>query len=587
MLRRTLWITAILIWAAGGPASSQSADDAMATLIAGRYEDLEARFQAAQASYKRGESSDEQLLASFRPFYDVSNPRYLTHLEEWVRVKPRSYVARLALGIHLKYIGLDARGSDPLSVTPDARVRAFRAAFRRASDVLGDSLSLDDKPLLTYHHLIDPNGALPEFASNRQLLEKAVELDASTFIVRRKYLVTLPGRWGGSIEKMEEFVDQCRTLSFSPAQVAKLERDLDEERAYLAYVHGNHVDAERRYARLVAQDPEDRKSRTFLMAVLAAQHKCDQVISLAGKILSDNPANTVALSDRGLCNVRQKKFKAGIADYRAAAELGSAWAQKELARLHWEGRLVEKDRKLALDLLRKASESGDLEAQRQFQIATGERISVKVGVRDVLAPMSWVSLPLIVIGVVGAFIRRRVSPDIAVRRLQFPLWRYWGAVLCIVVLGGALLLAWLTPSRDALLLFWVLVLAAAIIWLIVDAARTLLVRHDLGIDGICSVGWGRTVEMKWTEVVRLDYLHKKSAFHLIGLYGREIRIHQAVGNFQLFAQEALAHVVVMSAEAYRTLKEIVDPDFFAWDEDEDEDPDADVVGDVSDGRPKP
>ena len=583
MLRRTLWMAAMLLWAAAGPALSQSADDAMAMLIAGRYEDLEARFQAAQASYKRGESSDEQLLASFRPFYDVSNPRYLTHLEEWVRVKPRSYVARLALGIHLKYIGLDARGSDPLSVTPDARVHAFRAAFRRASDVLGESLSLDDKPLLTYHHLIDPNGALPEFASNRQLLEKAVELDARTFIVRRKYLVTLPGRWGGSVEKMEEFVDQCRMLGFSSTQIAKLERDLDEERAYLAYVHGNHVDAERRYTRLVAQDPEDRKSRTFLMVVLAAQHKCDQVIALADKILSDNPVNAVALSNRGLCNVRQERFKAGIADYRAAAELGNAWAQKELARLHWEGRLVEKDRKLALDLLRKASESGDPEAQRQFQTATGERISVKASVRDVLAPITWASLPFIAIGVTGAFIRRRVSPEIAARRLQFTLWRYWGAVLCMVILGGALLLTWLTPHLDPLLPFWLLVLAGAIIWLIVDAARTLLMRHDLSNDGIRSSGWGRAVEMKWAEVVRFDYLHKKSAFHLSGPYAREIRIHQAVGNIEVFAQEALAHVAVMGEEAYYTLKEILDPNFFsAWEEDEEDD----VSGDVSDDTSK-
>lgn len=579
-MRRAPWIAAMLFWAAACLALSQSPDEPMAILLAGRYDELEDRFQSAQDSYKRGESSDEQLLASFRPFYDVSDSRYLAHLEEWVREKPRSYVAHLALGIHLKYIGLDARGDQPLSVTPDAQVKVFHEAFRRAADVLDDSLSLDDRPLLSYHHLIDPNGALPMLASNRILLDEAVKLDPRSFIVRRKYLLTLPARWGGNLNEMQQFIEECRTVGFSATQIAKLERDLEEERAYLAFRRRDFADAEIRYTALVAQDPEDHKSRIFLLTVLSQLRKCDQAIALADQILRDNPANTVALGNRGLCHVRQERFEAGIADYRAAAERGDTWAQRELARLHWQGRLVKKDRKLALELLRRASESGDAEAQKELERITGERVATKVGERDAIVPMAWIAGPLVVAGLATLFVRRRAPADVVARRLQFSLWRYWGVALCFVFLGGAVYLGLFTPSRDRLMPLWLLLIVGVMAWLARDAARTLLLRHDLLIDGIRTSGWGRAVELKWAELVRFDHLWKKSTFRLFGPDGRITSVDQSVMNVQRFAQEALSQVPVMDEGAYYSLKEILDPDYCAEHPDED-DLDGD---DQADGR---
>lgn len=93
---RKRWWFAVALFAliAGARAEAPATIDPVRALLAGDYAAVDRRMQAVQDDYKRGAITDEQLLAAFRPFYDIETADS-HHLNEWVSAFPRSYVARL------------------------------------------------------------------------------------------------------------------------------------------------------------------------------------------------------------------------------------------------------------------------------------------------------------------------------------------------------------------------------------------------------------------------------------------------------------------------------------------------------------
>jgi hypothetical protein len=196
--------------------------DPMALLMSGQYDELDRVLQAVQDGYRQGSITDEQLLAAFRPFYRVSDPGQDRHFDAWVQRKPRSYVARLARGIHYKYVGVRGRGTDTLNNVPDANLWTRKEAYKKAADDLDASLDLDGKPLLSYHHLMDAGGSLLLLTSNRGLLDKAIALDPGNLIVRRKFLNTLATRWRHRQKEMRAFVAESRAAGLPDGQIRTL-----------------------------------------------------------------------------------------------------------------------------------------------------------------------------------------------------------------------------------------------------------------------------------------------------------------------------------------------------------------------------
>src|SRR5688500_2135534 len=68
--------------------------DPIVLLAAGRYAELDSTLARVQAQYRQRETTDEHLLAAFRPFYYLTRPGLEQNLDTWVREYPASYVAR-------------------------------------------------------------------------------------------------------------------------------------------------------------------------------------------------------------------------------------------------------------------------------------------------------------------------------------------------------------------------------------------------------------------------------------------------------------------------------------------------------------
>jgi uncharacterized protein DUF4034 len=247
-VRRTLWhfgsgLILALAFACASAATSQSpSPDLLTLLMAGRYDELDNRLQSVQKDYKRHSISDEQLLAAFRPFY-VTDPKQVPYFDQWVEHKPKSYVARLARGIHFKYVGLEARGGDFIDKTSEAQLRGMEVAFGKAALDLHASLSLDEKPLLSYLHSMDIGRNLGLKRFDRELLEAANRVDPHNFIVRRKFFYMLQTRWGGSVQEMRNALEEIRRSGASATQLRDLEVAVMDDEAWVYVYRVNNYPA--------------------------------------------------------------------------------------------------------------------------------------------------------------------------------------------------------------------------------------------------------------------------------------------------------------------------------------------------------
>lgn len=346
-----------------------SSGQATNLLTAGRYAELDRLMQQVQDQYRKGAISDEQLLAAFRAFY-IRDPKQTPYFDKWVEQRPKSYVAHLARGIHLKYVGMEARGNKFISQTSREQLDGMMQAFKPAIADLRASMALDAKPLLSFHHLIDIGNFLGLREMNRDLIRATENVDPKNFVVRYKFLLTLQSRWGGSVKEMQEFVDECKRVGLPSDKLRVMQRAVTEDQAWVYYHREkNYEAAARTYELLLEEAPLGSDILRDLVWARIQLRQLDAAIAAATRALAQDPKDVWTLTQRAWCYTQQKKGAEGITDYLAAAELGHAPAQRELGRLYWYGTVSRPDRQAAIKWMREAAQQGDEGARKDLEWA--------------------------------------------------------------------------------------------------------------------------------------------------------------------------------------------------------------------------
>jgi len=215
------------------PSSPAADSPASPMLRSGRYQELDGRYTAIQRRFDNGDLSGDDLRVAFRDFY-VTDRSLGPKFDEWVAQYPQSYVARVARGIYYKKVGFEARGTKYIKETSQSQIDAMTAAFEKSVADLRASLTMGPKPFLSYFHLLDIGMAVGAKENLRELFDRAIALDPSSYAVRLKYMVTLEPRWGGSMEEMRNFYAECQRAGLNDAQNKELQGMLAQEQAWLA-----------------------------------------------------------------------------------------------------------------------------------------------------------------------------------------------------------------------------------------------------------------------------------------------------------------------------------------------------------------
>ena len=334
------------------------------------YVDLEINLDKAIGDYKQGRITDIDLRDLFFVFEDTK-PELAQRYDRWWAQYPKSYAAHLARGIYFRSVAGERRGDDYFSQTPASKIDAMEEMLGQAFVELQTSLSLDDKPILSYMYLISVGKHERGGRYLRQVLDDSLKVDPKNFIVRRTYLRTLRPRWGGSMQAMLDFVQECRAAGLPPAQISDLEGLVEEELGWEAEDGQQFDDAILHYANAVRVFPHSADSWIDYARVLYSHADCARALpvltrlsSFAGQLGSEQ---AWAHSARGWCleQTRPQSDEA-FGELRAAAELGDAWAENELGEALYAGRLVSPDPNEAMEWLQKAAAQGNEQAKRHL-----------------------------------------------------------------------------------------------------------------------------------------------------------------------------------------------------------------------------
>jgi tetratricopeptide (TPR) repeat protein len=350
------------------PASPLNASDVAVLLTSDHYELLDHYFSGVQRDYVEGKISDETLRNAFRAFYDTSSvlePKY----DVWVRQYPQSYVARLARGIYYKKMGQARRGTDFIDNTSLMQLAGMELAYHRALADFRASENLDKRPLLTYMHMMDVSSQAGDLAANRAILDAAIRVDPTNFVVRQKYMISLEPRWGGSREQMKGFLEECRNAQLNAATLRRLEAVIVGDQAQAEYDSKNYGAATPGYRTALDMGAE---TICWECAAYAAsdQKQYADAIKFYSMMLQDSPSDAATLARRAYAYSQLEDPKA-LDDFTAAANLGDAYAQNELGKYNLYGvpGLVPQNRERAIDWFRKAAAHGDPDGKRNLAAA--------------------------------------------------------------------------------------------------------------------------------------------------------------------------------------------------------------------------
>lgn len=348
--------------ASAGPVSVPTQTEALGMLAAGQYAELDARFGAIQAAYKKRTMSDEDLRAAFRVFYDP-DPALEAQYLAWVRHSPRSYVAHLATGIYYKKVGQDIRGDKFASETSQASLDGMDAAFQKSAAELRTSLALDDKPLLTLLHLMNIDQYEGDPVDARRLLDRSLVVDPKNFIIRNVYMLTLEARWGGSAAAMQAFLKECAHAGLSREHYRALEALVHEDQGWAdEYGSGDYKAAIAEYEKASKLNPARNClpcSPISRAAQLSLENKdYPEAIRQFNKVLALVPADVTARAGRGFARLQLGQVKDAVADIQFSADHGSAYGQDLLGKMYLMGTSIPKDRDQAIAWFRKAADQG-------------------------------------------------------------------------------------------------------------------------------------------------------------------------------------------------------------------------------------
>jgi Tfp pilus assembly protein PilF len=282
-------------------------------------------------------------------------------LDAWISEMPRSYAARLARGVFYTSVGFDRRGTCTADRTSCVKFDAMRENHAKALIDLEAAYAMNPRLVHALIYKMDIAMAAGDRRINKEMHDKALELNPLSLTVRFWRVTALLPRWGGSIGEMQAEIDAARPYYRKNPALRALEGRIAFERGDDAYYDARDMaTAAARYAEALSfgshpfyhamrADALVRLGETSsavpdIEAALAAAPNDPRAKFLRGYMfykanitplaladlnaaLEGNPRNDEAIHYRGLVYAQTGNVKAAIADLERAIVLNPGNAE--------------------------------------------------------------------------------------------------------------------------------------------------------------------------------------------------------------------------------------------------------------------
>ncbi len=142
--------------------------------------------------------------------------------DEWIGACPDSWVPLTARATWHEAAGWKARGTKWAQETTDDQFREMTDRFELAMRDLDASLRLRPRQLYAYVILMDMAKSFGDREKGDLLAGKALELYPDSYILRRRHILALLPRWGGSYRAMDAFARESAPYAAKNALIGTL-----------------------------------------------------------------------------------------------------------------------------------------------------------------------------------------------------------------------------------------------------------------------------------------------------------------------------------------------------------------------------
>lgn len=343
-------------------------------LTHGDYAALEKQFGDALAAYRRGEIKENVLDQIFDKLTRNSDDSSETFYDRWVAKYPNSYAAVTARGAFLRDKAWRIRGSAWAKETSSEQISGFKKTLLRSRQDLLRSITLFDKPVVSYTRLIYVAVGLGT-GEEREMRDRAIRLDPLTYRTRVTYLMYVVPKWGGSIDLMDEALAESNRSGMPADMKRRMQGIYDYELGGNAENNVRVTEALSLYWKASEELPPDFYSAAKSGAVLALKvRKFDWATKFLDKVITARPKEAWAYWQRGGINEIQYKLLAkAYEDYSTAAELGDSSAEQRLGWWYYNGIYVKRDLEMAEKYWKRAAAKGEEHSIHNLQHLAAER----------------------------------------------------------------------------------------------------------------------------------------------------------------------------------------------------------------------
>jgi tetratricopeptide (TPR) repeat protein len=220
----------------------------------GEFARLDSLFVAVEDTARRDVRKEYFLFDAYDAMsYDTA---LVQPLRRWIRERPTSAPARIALANYLVELGWEERGNGYARDTPRKWMRLMQQHFREAKTNLDTALTLAPQSAAAYRLLMEMTKVTPDTAASRQYLEKGLAEIPASFALRRQQMRNLIPRWGGSYDAMKAVADAADSMATTNPRLHSLAGYIVLDSAEMLELAGRRGEALAGYTRALTYGDE-------------------------------------------------------------------------------------------------------------------------------------------------------------------------------------------------------------------------------------------------------------------------------------------------------------------------------------------
>jgi tetratricopeptide (TPR) repeat protein len=142
--------------------------------------------------------------------FDNSSDRVRALVDAWKRQSPGSAYAYAGSGMAYVAAGVNARGEDFVSSTPDAQLEAMEHLFELAEADLTRAIAIDAKCLSAYSEMVIIGRNARPRAYGLDAVRRGLAIEPDSYAIHSEWLALSNPEWGGTARDVLEVVEHAR-----------------------------------------------------------------------------------------------------------------------------------------------------------------------------------------------------------------------------------------------------------------------------------------------------------------------------------------------------------------------------------------